>query len=452
MAQAVVMPKLGQTVEEAVLVKWHKHEGEKVKKGDVLFEIETDKAVLEAESFFDGTLLKVLVNEGDTVPVSSTVAFVGKPGEALAMPTPTTDHGPRTTDTPQKKEEAAVKRAPLVSVESARVQPAPTVAVTATPPLPAPGRLFISPRAKALALACIVDPANIPGTGPNGRIVEKDVRAYLEANSYDRIRITPAAKNLAGKERIDILQVKPTGTAGRITVQDVERAVAEKPKKMSRMRQVIAKRLTDSFTTTPHYYVTVSADMTDLLAFRSGLKEKGEVYSVTDFILEAVVLSLLEFPTLNSVTDGQTVRWHGSVDLGMAVALEEGLVVPVIRNADDLNMKELHDAAVDLAVKAREGRLVPDEMTGSTFTVSNMGMMDVENFTAIINPGESAILAVASTMEKVVSTGGKITTRSMMKMTLSSDHRIVDGMTGANFVNAIKEKLEDVELWKSLTL
>lgn len=431
MAQAIVMPKLGQTVEEAAIVRWHKQEGDMVKKGDVLFEIETDKAVLETESFYDGTLLKILVGEGETVPVSSTVAYVGKKGEKVP-------EGP-------KAEPVIRPPSPTPSLRP----PTPTQLAAETPK--APSRLLISPRAKALAKKCVIDPSNVRGTGPNGRILEKDVCAYLEANKYNELRITPTAKKLAAAESIDILKVKGTGDSSRIMAHDIKRAVAEKPKKMSKMRQVIAKRLTQSFTTTPHFYVTVSVDMTDLLAFRQELKDSGEVYTVTDFILEAVILSLKEFPVLNSVTDGTTVRWHSRVDLGMAVGLEEGLVVPVLRSAETLSMSELHDTAKALAAKAQEGKLVPDEMTGSTFTVSNMGMLDVENFTAIINPGESAILGVGSTTESAVVIDGKIKVRSMMKMTLSSDHRVVDGTTASGFINAIKNKLEDLELWKSLT-
>jgi len=321
-----------------------------------------------------------------------------------------------------------------------------------TPSAPtAPARLFISPKARALCEAKVIDPSPIRGSGPNGRITTRDVEAYLDAKKYTDIRISPTAKKLAAKEKLNILKIKGTGIGGRIMVHDVERAVKERPKPLSKMRLAIARRLTESFTTTPHFYVTVSIDMTDLFAYRKELKDRGEAYTVTDFILEAVVLALLEFPVVNSVCDGTTIRWHGSVDLGMAVALDDGLVVPAIRNAETLSMKELHDTAKALAEKARTGKLLPDEMTGSTFTVSNMGMLNVENFHAIINPGEGAILAVSSTMETPMVKDGQIKARSMMKITLSTDHRIVDGATGAAFSNSIKSKLEDVELWKSLT-
>jgi pyruvate dehydrogenase E2 component (dihydrolipoamide acetyltransferase) len=220
---------------------------------------------------------------------------------------------------------------------------------------------------------------------------------------------------------------------------------------MSKMRQVIAERLTRSMNTAPHWYVSVSVDMGDLIALRAALNAKGATYTVTDFISEAVVLSLREFPAVNSSTDGKSTRWNARVNLGLAVSLDVGLVVPVVFNADELTMAELSARAKELSVKARAGKLAPDEMSGSTFTISNLGMMDVENFAAIINLGEAAILAVSSIIETPVARNGHVVVRPMMKMTVSSDHRLIDGAMAARFINAIKKKLEDVELWKSLT-
>jgi pyruvate dehydrogenase E2 component (dihydrolipoamide acetyltransferase) len=469
MANAVLVPKLGQTVEEAMIVRWLKNVGETVKKGDVLFEIETDKAVLEAESFFEGTLLKILVKEGETVPVTSVAAYIGAPGESVpdkapapsaAAPAP----APKAeSPNPETRAEAPAAGAPApspvpetknrVSESTSDIQHA-TPNVQARPPhlgAEPSRRLFISPRAKALAKAKAVNPAPIRGSGPNGRIVVRDVEAYLDTHGYDALRITPAAKRLAVQEGIDVLTVKTTGLAGRMTVDDVRRTMAERPRPLSKMRTIIAERLTQSFRDTPHFYVTVRADMTDLMAYRQNLKARGIDYKVTDFILEAVIMTLKEFPVVNSVTDGRTIRWRGTVDLGMAVGLDDGLVVPAIRNAEDLSLAELHTVAQDLSARARDGKLLPDEMTGSSFTVSNMGMCDVDCFNAIINPGEAGILAVASTRPEPVVRDGAIVVRRMMALTLSVDHRIVDGTTGAQFVNAVKAKLEDVELWKSLT-
>jgi pyruvate dehydrogenase E2 component (dihydrolipoamide acetyltransferase) len=296
----------------------------------------------------------------------------------------------------------------------------------------------------------VIDPTKIVGTGPDGRVVEKDVKAYLESRGYDKLRVSPAAKELAANENIDLLGVTP-GDGGRIAVADVQRAFAEKPKAMSKMRQVIAQRLTQSFRDTPHFYVTVAVDMTGLIAYRNQLKAAGAPYTVTDFIAEAVVLTLQEFPGVNSSTDGKSAWWHSHVNLGIAVSLDQGLVVPVVRAAEQLPLLELCKRSKELAEKARAGKATPDDLSGGTFTITNMGMLDVENFGAIINPGEGAILAVASTKPQPVVRDGQIVVRQMMKMTLSCDHRIVDGALGARFTNAVKQKLEDLELWKRLT-
>jgi pyruvate dehydrogenase E2 component (dihydrolipoamide acetyltransferase) len=453
------MPKLGQSEEVGTLVRWRKKVGDIVGKGDILFEIETDKALLEVESFFEGTLLKIAVQEGSTVPVNSTVGFVGDPGETIPETTAPASEA-RKPEPPSISKEAPRPPAPAVSDSHAGrplSSPIPVraalVAAHGQPhgqPLQAPEVFRISPRAAKLARESAINPLPIAGTGPSGRIVERDVKNYLGSNDYDQLRITPAAKRLAAKEGIDILSLNGKNGPRRITVAVVERAIAEKPRAMSRMRQVIASRLTESFTTTPHFFVTVAVDMTELVKFRSELKAQGAPYTVTDFILKAVALSLIEFPVVNSTTDGKNVRWHSKIHLGLAVNLEQGLVVPVIRDSEELSLAELHDCASELAAKARAGKLTPDEMGGSTFTISNMGMLDVENFTAIINPGESAILAVSSTLKQPAVKDGQIVVRDVMKMTLSSDHRIIDGATAARFANAIKQKLEEMSLWKRL--
>lgn len=451
MATPIIMPKFGQMTEESAIVEWLKKEGDKIAKGDILFTVETDKSVMEVESFETGTLLKIVVQPGVNVPVQSTVGFLGQPGEpipAVVAPVLAPAQRPQEATKP-----VAVQQAPAPVRTAASASPAQAAAAPAAlqPAISLAQPLFrISPRAARLAADCVIDPASIRGTGPEGRIVEKDVKAYLEAKGYSRIRISPAAKQLAAREKLDILALQGSGDGGRIGVADVERALEERPKPMSKMRQIIAQRLTQSVTTAPHFFVTVEVDMTDLVKFRAQLKEKGAPYTVTDFISQAVVLTLKEFPAVNSSTDGKSIRWNSRVHLGLAVSLEQGLVVPVIRNADELTLTELNTRSKELADKARTNKLGPDEMTGSTFTISNMGMLDVENFTAIINTGEAAILAVSSTVKKPVVRDDKVVVRSIMKITLSSDHRLIDGAMAARFVNAVKQKLENVELWKLL--
>jgi pyruvate dehydrogenase E2 component (dihydrolipoamide acetyltransferase) len=453
MAQAVIFPKLGQTMEEGAIVKWLKKVGDPVAKGDILFEIETDKANLEVESFFEGVLLKIYVKEGITVPVNTVVGYVGAAGEKVPDAAPKADIAPAPAPVPvATAAPAAVAAKPSAPVPVA--SPAPQKASAPVAPVlaaaPVVERLVISPRAKALAKDACINPARIKGSGPNGRIVEKDVQDYLEKSGYHALRVTPAAKRLASANEVDLLTVRASGDGGRVMVEDVERMLKQKPVPMPRIRQVIARRLVESKQTIPHFYVTVKADITDLMTYRSELKAKGVNYSVNDFVLEAVILSLTEFPVVNSVTDGATVAWRGDVDLGMAVSIDTGLVVPVIKAAQTLTMKELNAQTKVLAEKARAGKLTPDEMTGSSFTVSNMGMLNIDQFTAIINPGEAGILAVSSARQVPAVVNGEIKIRTIMAMTLSADHRIVDGSMGAQFVNAIRSKLESLELWKSL--
>ncbi len=452
MASALAMPKPGQFTEECTIVKWRKKEGDPVAKGDILFEIETDKSNMEVESFFEGVLLKITVPEGVPVPVQTVVGYVGQPGEKVPDAPPPS--APKANAAPA----AAAASAPATAPAARSAAPAPALApalavppAVATPAAAARARA-VSPRARRLAREKAIDPTRIEGHGPGGRVVEKDVRAYLDERGYDRLRITPAALELARKEGLDVLDLTGTGTDGRITLEDIRNAVAERPQPMSRMRQVIAERLTRSFTTTPHIFVTVSADMTDLMDVRREAKARGAPYTVTDCIAWAVVRALIEFPVFNSATDGRSIVRKTAVNLGLAVSLENGLVVPVVRRAQDLSFAELREASVALVTKARAGKLQPDEMTGGTFTISNMGMLDVENFTAIINPGEGGILAVSSTQARPWVRDGEIVVRQIMKMTVSGDHRLIDGATAAGFLNAIRKRLEDRATWTSLML
>jgi pyruvate dehydrogenase E2 component (dihydrolipoamide acetyltransferase) len=377
--------------------------------------------------------------------VQSVVGYLGDKGETVpSTPAPTRPEAAALAPALKAAAPAPRAAAPI----SAAPSPRPALAA---PVAAAPGRLRISPRAAALAKESVIDPHSIVGSGPEGRIVEKDVKAYLAAHDYSNLRISPAAKALAAKEGLDLVALNADSLGKRIEIADIERAIAEKPKAMSKMRQIIAQRLAQSVITAPHFYVTVEVDMTAVLAQRARLSGGGARLTVTDFIAEASVLALKEFPAVNSATDGKFVRWHSRVHLGVAVNLEQGLVVPVVRDADELTLTELSQRAKALVDKARAGGLAPDEMSGSTFSISNMGMLDVENFTAIINPGESAILAVSSTVRKPVVRGDDIVVRPILKLTLSSDHRLIDGATAARFVNSIKKKLEDDALWSALT-
>ena len=425
MATKIPVPRLGQSEETVTIQSWKVKEGDVIKKGDVLFDVETDKAVLDVESQFEGTVLKILVPAGKEVPVLCTGLIVGNPGEDIS---------------------ALVAEAAAPAPKAAPAAPAPKAAAAA------PAKKPVSPRARAFAKDYLIDLNKVPGTGGDvGRVTEKDVKDYLEASGYNAKKITPAALNVARENKLELLSLNGSGEGGRITLADVKDAVAELPKPMSTMRKVIARRLSESKHVMPHFYVTVSIDMSAVKAKRAALKKQNISISVNVFIAKAVALALKEFPNINAECIGDAVVHKTKVNLGIAVSLDNGLVVPVIRNADRKALDELADEIAEQAGKARSGKLTPEDMSGGSFTISNMGMMNVENFCAIINPGESGILAVSSAIPTpVVDKEGNIVVRDMMKITLSVDHRIVDGSEGAKFVNAVKAKLEDAALWDSL--
>lgn len=456
MAKEIIMPKFGQTVEEAEIVKWHVKEGDKVAKGDVLLEIQTDKATLEVESFNEGTVLKIFAEDGDSVPVMSVIGYIGKEGET-APGKPAAPAKPKPAEKPAEKnaEKSAAKPAPAKPAAKpaapAEAQPAPTAAsapVISTSQLPGfPTSSPVSPRARKLARESLVKPENIPGTGPNGRVIERDVLNYLEETGVNSLKITPVAKELIRQHGFDITEIKG---GGKISKEDVMRAVREKPKPLSPMREIIANRMKQSVSSMPHFYLTMKIDVTDMLEYRKKEKANGLKASVSDLIIKAVALTLREMPVMNSVCIGNTIKTHQDVNIGLAVSLDDGLIVPVIRNADVIPLDELAETSKDLAKRARKNKLSPEEYQGGTFTISNMGMMGVDEFTAIINPGEGAILAVGASVETPVVRKGEIVIRTIMKMTLSSDHNIIDGSVAARFMKSLKGKLEDVMLWQNL--
>ena len=397
---AITVPKWGLTMEEGTVAEWTAEVGDAIAPGDEVVSVETDKIANEVEIQIGGILRRKVAEVGEVLPVGALLGVVAENGV----------------------DDAAID-AFIESFQSnrkAKAVPAPAKPVQASTARRAESSDSVSPRALKLAEEKGIDIALVPGTGRGGRVMRGDVLAYLRQGG-------PAAA---------------TGTPQRDVAEDAA------PEPMSSMRKIVAKRLTESYTTTPHFFTTVSVDMTDLLALRQEWKAQGAQYSVTDFITKAVVAALGESPDVNASTDGQSILRHKSVHLGLAVALDEGLIVPVIRNADQLSLADLHERAAGLVDKAHAKRLTLDDIGGGTFTISNMGMLDVENFTAIINPGEGAILAVSSVIETPIVRCRGVAIRSVMKMTLSSDHRLIDGATAARFINAIKTKLEDTGQWE----
>ena len=446
MATNIPIPKLGQSEQTVTIENWHVKEGDTIKKGNILFDVETDKAVLEVESQFEGTLLKIIIPAGKEVPVMSIAAVIGEKGEAIPeieQPKPVEAPKPVAKKAvPVKKETASGKNG-----ESEKAVIEETVPQAANIAIQPAVVVKPSPRARTFAKDFLIDLDKVSGTGGGvGRVTEADVKNYLETSGYNDTKITPAAFNVAKKENIALLDVDGGGESGRITLADVRDAVSEKPQEYSAMRKIISQRLTQSKQQIPHFYVTVSIDMTDLLKRRKEMKDDGIAISVNVFILKAIAAALKEFPMVNATTDGASVKYKSKINIGVAVSLKGGLVVPVIKNADKKALDEIHAEIAELAEKARNNKLLPEEMQGGTFTISNMGMLGVENFAAIINPGETGILAVSATIPTPVVRDGEIVIRDMMKITLSADHRAVDGADGANFANAVKNNLESAEI------
>lgn len=428
----IKMPQMGQSVEEASIVSWLKKEGDVVEKGDPIFTIQTDKAEIECEATESGTLRKILVAEDIEVPVFTVVALVGSPDEAL----------PDLSQYATSAASAAATPTPVVAPE-----PAATPVATSTPAATTKGNGAASPRARHTAHAEHIDLALLSGTGPGGRVIEEDVRAH--ASALGEVRSTPTARRVAREQGVDLTQVQGSGPRGRITKEDVQ-AAASQPRAaaapkggttpLTPMRRVIAERLTASKFSAPHFYVTVEIDMLNAVAFRKGVTEDRP--SFNDLVMYATAQALLEFPMVNARWKGDSIEQVPEINLGFAVALEAGLIVPVVRNVENLSLRGLRQATLAQAEKARINKLTPDDYSGSTFTVSNLGVFGVDHFTAIINQPDSAILAVGQIKDQVVAIDGGIHIRPMMKLTLSSDHRVIDGALAAQFMGRLKEILE----------
>jgi pyruvate dehydrogenase E2 component (dihydrolipoamide acetyltransferase) len=447
MITKVFMPKLSDAMETGKVIKWLKKEGDAVKGGDVIAEIETDKANVEIEAFGAGVLRKIVVEEGGTVPVGEMIGVIADPTEdisSMAAAKPATPAPAAAAPAPAAKPSApapaaapAAASGPLPAMESYQSVPATTAVVPMAPaaaaPSPAGGRVKASPLARKIAGQTGVDLRLIEGTGPGGRIIRRDVEAAKAAPR------PAAAPQPAGAPR-------PTAVPARPQFVIPPRPEAEyEDVAMSPMRAAIAKRMPMSKAPVPHFYVTSEVAMDEAWALRerlNGLDGQPKI-SVTDMVIKAVALALLRNPGVNAQLNGQAIRVHHRAHIGIAVALDQGLITPVLRDCDVKPMARIAVESRDLAERARGGKLRAQEMSGATFSISNLGMFDVEEFSAIINPPEGAILAVASVLQKPVVEDGELRVGRRMKMTISCDHRVMDGAMGARFLQDVKRLLEE---------
>lgn len=444
MAVEVVLPALGLTVEKGTILKWIKKEGETVKKGEPLYEVEADKVTTEVESPASGILKKILIPEGVEVPILTVVAVITDPAEPLP-----------------EKYLSMEMTAPLQIQEASML-------VT-----PVPSEIKAPPAARRLAKESGVDLSLIKGSGPGGTILLKDVESFLSrgVQTGPKVLVTPAARKLAEKEGIPLLSIKGTGISGRIRRADVMESKAipmpfeSRPTfigvkspptskyplgqviRMNSMRKVIAKRMAQSKFTAPHIYFFNDVDMEKLLNLREEIvdeleKDTGVRISINDFLIKAVALTLREYPIVNSMVSGEEIHIFREINIGLAVAMEDGLIVPAIPKPDQLTLIEIARYRTDLVERARQAKLTREEMERGTFTISSLAQYDITFFTAILNPPQSGILTLGKVEERPVVKNGQIVIRRMMREGLSVDHRIIDGALAAQFLQSLKNKLE----------
>jgi len=413
MAEIVYMPKLSDTMTEGVVAEWTKKVGDEVESGEVLAEIETDKATMEFESFYDGILLHIGIEKGETAPINSILAIIGEKGEDVAKilkeATKNTPSAEKKEPKPEKK--AEVKPEPVKV--AAKIEEVKPVAAPSQNIVDGNGRIFASPLAKKMANDQGIDLSSVKGTGENGRIIKADIDHY-----------TPYVGASRGRAFV--------GTE----------SFTDEP--VSQMRKVIAKRLAESKFTAPHFYLTLDIDMDNAISTRKSMNSiEGIKVSFNDLVIKACALALREHPTVNSSWMGDFIRRNDHIHIGVAVAVDEGLLVPVVRYADGKELTSIGAEVKELAIKAKTKKLQPAEWEGNTFTISNLGMFGIEAFTAIVNPPDSCIMAVGGIKQVPVVKDGHVVPGNVMKVTLSCDHRVVDGASGSEFLNTFKEYMEN---------
>lgn len=441
MAKPIIMPKFGFTQEESTIVQWLKKEGDRVEKGDPIVEVTTDKINMEVEAPADGILGGIRYQEGETVPVTEVIAYILAEGE----------------EAPEPEEKVAAAAPPAPAAKEA-------------PPVAERRAVSATPVAQRIAEAKGVDLSAVPGSGPGGKITREDVERYLAERGAPpedgKRRATPAARRVAREHGIDLSTVPGSGPRGRVQEADVlaavERLAVEAPAPppapagisagpvvipLEGMRKTIAERMQTSAQQAPHIMFTLDVDMSEAIAFREyanqRIAEGQPRISMTAVLVKACAWALRQHPMVNSHFDGERILVQNEVNIGVAVALEEGLIVPVVHQADQKGLMQIGAEVADLARRAREGRLRPDDLTGGTFTISNLGMFGVDHFTAIINPPEVAILAVGRIAKRFVpDENDQPVARPMMTITLSADHRVLDGAMAAGFLATLRQALE----------
>ena len=413
MASKVIMPKLSPTMEEGQIARWLKKEGDKVSMGEPLAEIDTDKATMEMQALANGVLRKILINEGESAPLGQLIAVIGEPNEDIASilaeaPAKTEAPAPKQPEPPKAEEPPPPPPPPSPS-------PAPVPAENGRQAVAAPsGRMIVSPLAARMAADSGLDLRSIHGSGPNGRIIKRDIEAAL---TKPKAAVAPTVASASGYRDEPATQI----------------------------RQTIAKRLVTSIGPVPHFFLTIDIDMDRAAEMRESIKplDPDLKISINDIIIKCTAAALIQHPQVNASFQEKFIRYYEHADIGVAVAIEDGLITPVIRAADQKSLSQIAGEVRELAERARSKKLKPEEYTGATFSISNLGMFGIDEFTAVINPPEGGILAVGAMTPKPVVRDNQVVVKQMMRVTMSCDHRVIDGATGAKFLQTFKKILEN---------
>ncbi|PTX60883.1 pyruvate dehydrogenase E2 component (dihydrolipoamide acetyltransferase) [Kordia periserrulae] len=427
-AEVVTMPRLSDTMEEGTVASWLKQVGDKVEEGDILAEIETDKATMEFESFYEGTLLYIGINEGETAPVDSILAIIGEEGTDVDAVLKAAKSGGSASKSSSSEEKETSSTSESSSNANETKEETSKTASSST----SNGRIIASPLAKKIAEDKGIDLSQVQGTGDNGRIIKRDVENYKPT-----AKEAPAAKETS-------TAAPATESAPAVTAFVPAGEESSEEVKNSQMRKTIARRLGESKFTAPHYYLTVELDMDNAIASRKTINDIPDIkVSFNDMVVKACAMALRKHPQVNTTWNDGTTTYHKHIHVGVAVAVDEGLLVPVLKFADQMSLTTIGGKVRELAGKARNKKIAPAEMEGSTFTISNLGMFGILEFTSIINQPNSAILSVGTIVQKPVVKNGEIVVGNTMKVTLACDHRTVDGATGAQFLQTVKQYVEN---------
>jgi pyruvate dehydrogenase E2 component (dihydrolipoyllysine-residue acetyltransferase) len=424
MATKVIMPKLSPTMEEGQISRWLKKEGDKVSMGEPLAEIDTDKATMEMQALGDGVLRKIIVNEGESAPLGQLIAVIGSADEDISS---VLSEAPTKAAAPEpEKAQAAPAPAPAPVPSPA---PTPQANGHATAAQPDSGRMIVSPLAARMAAEAGLDLRSLQGSGPGGRIIKRDIEAALSQPKA-------AAPTGTFPRAVESLRFQPAAVAAASPYRD---------EPASEIRRVIARRLVTSIGPVPHFFLTSEIEMDRAAEMRKGINalDPDLKISINDIVIKVVASALVQHPAVNASFQDKFIRYYEHADVGVAVAIEDGLITPVIRSADQKSLSQIAAEVRELADRARSRKLKPEEYTGATFSISNLGMFGIDEFTAVINPPEGGILAVGAMTAKPVVRDNEIVVRQMMRVTMSCDHRVIDGATGAKFLQTVKKILEN---------